>query len=63
MSDFFDKNLLGQSGEFCTVIRAARIVAMTEVTALILGESGTGKELLARAIHHHSHRIKGPFIR
>jgi len=62
MSDFFDKNLLGQSGEFCTVIRAARIVAMTEVTALILGESGTGKELLARAIHHHSHRIKGPFI-
>lgn len=62
MSDFFDKHLLGQSSEFCTVIRAARIVAMTEVTTLILGESGTGKELLAQAIHHHSHRIKGPFI-
>ena len=62
MADFFDKYLLGQSGEFCTVIRAARIVAMTEVTTLILGESGTGKELLAQAIHQHSQRIKGPFI-
>jgi transcriptional regulator with PAS, ATPase and Fis domain len=62
MSDFFDKHLLGQSGEFATVIRAARIVAMTDVTALLLGESGTGKELLAKAIHHHSNRTQGPFI-
>jgi len=62
MTDFFDKYLLGNSGEFATVIRAARIVAMTDVTALILGESGTGKELLAQAIHHQSNRAQGPFI-
>ncbi len=62
MADFFDEHILGQSGEFCAIIRAARIIAMTEVTVLILGESGTGKELLAQAIHHHSHRIKGPFV-
>ena len=62
MSDFFEQNLLGQSGEFATVIRAARLTAMTDVTVLILGESGTGKELLAQAIHHHSPRAQGPFI-
>jgi DNA-binding NtrC family response regulator len=55
-------NLLGKSGEFCTVIRAARIVAMTDVTVLIEGESGTGKELLAQTIHEHSPRAQGAFI-
>ncbi len=62
MSDFFDKQLLGKSGEFCTVIRAARIAAITDVTLLLLGESGTGKELLAQAIHQHSNRATKPFI-
>ncbi len=62
MSDFFDKHLLGKSGEFAALIRAARITAMTDVTLLVLGESGTGKELLAQAIHHHSRRALGPFI-
>ncbi|OAD23128.1 two component, sigma54 specific, transcriptional regulator, Fis family [Candidatus Thiomargarita nelsonii] len=55
-------NLLGNSGEFCTVIRAARLVAMTDVTVLIEGESGTGKELLAQTIHQHSPRAQGAFI-
>lgn len=62
MVDFFEQYLLGKSREFATVIRAARIVAMTEVTVLIEGESGTGKELLAQAIHHHSRRRNGPFL-
>lgn len=62
MADFFEQYLLGQSGEFRSVIRAARIVAMTDVTVLIEGESGTGKELLAQAIHHHSSRTNGPFM-
>ena len=62
MSDYFEKHLLGKSGEFCTVIRAARIAAITDVTLLLLGESGTGKELLAQAIHQHSSRADKPFI-
>jgi transcriptional regulator with GAF, ATPase, and Fis domain len=37
-------------------------VAPTEEKVLICGENGTGKELVARAIHHNSSRIGGPFI-
>ncbi|MDM8564198.1 sigma-54 dependent transcriptional regulator [Candidatus Halobeggiatoa sp. HSG11] len=47
-------NLLGKNSQFAAVIRAARLIAKTNVTVLILGESGTGKELLAQAIHQHS---------
>jgi transcriptional regulator with PAS, ATPase and Fis domain len=53
--------LIGEANEFLTIIRAAQIIAMTEVTVLILGESGTGKELLARAIHQQSQRAAACF--
>jgi len=40
----------------------ARRAAQSNISVLLLGETGVGKEVLARAIHAHSPRSKGPFI-
>lgn len=61
MSDLHT-SLLGNSPEFNSVIRSAKIIAATDVTVLLLGESGTGKELLAQALHQDSPRRDAPFI-
>jgi len=37
-------------------------MARSDTTMLITGDSGTGKELLARAVHHLSNRLTGPFV-
>ncbi|HLG56165.1 MAG TPA: sigma-54 dependent transcriptional regulator [Vicinamibacterales bacterium] len=44
------------------VTETAARVAQGDTTVLLEGESGTGKELLAKAIHFHSPRAKGPFV-
>lgn len=37
-------------------------VALSDVNILLLGESGVGKEHVAKLVHRHSTRSKGPFV-
>jgi transcriptional regulator with PAS, ATPase and Fis domain len=54
--------IVGKSPEMMEVLRAADLVAATDVSVLITGETGTGKDLLAQRIHTTSHRRDRPFI-
>ena len=45
------------------VLALVERVAPTNATVLLGGESGVGKDLIARAIHEHSQRASGPFIK
>jgi transcriptional regulator with GAF, ATPase, and Fis domain len=55
--------IIGASRAVQEVLDLVRTVAPTDSTALIEGQTGTGKELIARAIHEHSTRRDGPFIK
>jgi DNA-binding NtrC family response regulator len=57
------KNIVAQSGKMQAVLALVERVAPSNVTVLIGGESGVGKDLIARAIHEHSQRASGPFIK
>jgi len=55
-------HMVGESEPMQCLYSLVDMVADSDVTVLLMGESGTGKELVARAIHHKSHRADGPFV-
>ncbi|MFN7697634.1 MAG: sigma 54-interacting transcriptional regulator [Deltaproteobacteria bacterium] len=54
--------LVGRSTPMRELFERLSKFAKSEATALVTGETGTGKDLVARAIHEHSSRARGPFV-
>ena len=55
--------LIGRGPAMQAIFKQIALMAPTEFPILITGETGTGKELVAEAIHRHSNRRTGPFVR
>jgi len=56
-------DMIGDSSPMVDLYEQIRRTAPTQARVLILGENGSGKELIARALHAHSPRAAGPFVR
>ena len=54
--------LIGHCPPIEALRSAARRVADTELSVLILGENGTGKEVVSQMIHYQSRRRNEPFV-
>lgn len=57
------ENIVAKSGKMQEVLALVERAAPTNATVLLGGESGAGKDLIARAIHQHSRRASGPFLK
>jgi len=57
----FDE-IIGASPQMQRLYDQMEQVLGNRVTVFIAGESGTGKELIAKALHYHGARAKGPFV-
>jgi DNA-binding NtrC family response regulator len=55
--------MVGKSSAMRGIFDKIAKTAPTQGRVLITGENGTGKELVARAIHDHSKRVDGPFVK
>lgn len=56
-------NLIGKSKPMQRLYQLIEDISESDATVLILGETGTGKEMVVDAIHFHSPRADGPFIK
>ncbi len=58
-----DMGILGRSPAIERLREQIRRVAPAQGRVLVTGENGSGKELAAAAIHAHSKRASGPFVK
>ncbi|MEW5739478.1 MAG: sigma-54 dependent transcriptional regulator [Myxococcota bacterium] len=56
-------DMVGQGEAMKKIYALIQRAAPSEGRVLITGENGSGKELIARAIHQHSRRKAGPFVK
>ncbi len=56
-------DMVGQGAAMQRVYALIQRAAPSEGRVLITGENGSGKELIARALHQHSKRKSGPFVK
>jgi len=54
--------MLGRSKPMLVIVALVERVGPAQARVLVTGENGTGKELVARNLHEHSPRWKGPFV-
>ncbi|REG83821.1 nitric oxide reductase transcriptional regulator NorR [Marinomonas pollencensis] len=54
--------MIGQSDVMKALQQAIQLVAPSDFAILIEGETGVGKELVARSLHHASHRSQSPMV-
>ena len=55
-------NVVGISKVITEIKETIGRIAPTDIPIMITGASGTGKELVARVVHHHSHRRKHELV-
>jgi len=55
--------VVGAGAGLRDVMERVAQVAHADAPVLLLGETGSGKEVVAREIHRHSERARGPFVR
>ncbi len=58
-----DFAMIGRGAAMRAIFDKVAKTAPTTGRVLITGENGTGKELVARAVHEHSKRVDGPFVK
>lgn len=58
----YSKVIKGNSDAIQKVFAQMDKAASSSITVSITGETGTGKELVAKSVHYHSARKKGPFV-
>ena len=58
-----DFAMVGKAPSMKAIFDKVAKTAPSSGRVLITGENGTGKELVARAIHEHSKRADGPFVK